>query len=553
LAGGFVLYFHEFSRKCIKILNEVEMKNEILKCLRRIDTLPFLFVGSGLSIRYLGLENWEGLLRNFAKLANKSEFAYEQYLQQAKATECKEGLLPKVAELIEQDFFQVWYNADEYRGNRERYQDAIQKHTSPLKIEIAGYMQDAKILDIHQDELSVLRKIGKRSIAGILTTNYDHFLENIFRDYKCFIGQEELIFSSIQGIAEIYKIHGCCSKPESIVITERDYVDFAQKNAYLAAKILTLFLEHPVVFIGYSISDKNIENIMKAIVQCLSLDNLVKFKERLIFIEWNNSDQEDDISTYSKSFEGGKSIEMTRIKLKDYSVLYQALLENNAKYNAPMLRRLKEDIYELILTNKPTGKIRTIGLEDERLDDVEVVIGVGVLANFGQKGYAAISAAELYTDVIFDNGNYDADLIVQLTLPTLFPSHSYSLPIYKYLAGCSEDIPEKVKGAIKPDYDSLLSNTIKKNRERSPYRKCSFSELKARCTAEKTLQIAPCLKPENINIDELQQFLKEFLTQNPAILSSPSVIKSDVKRLIKIYDWLRYSDKSKAKIKEPRI
>jgi hypothetical protein len=35
----------------------------------------------------------------------------------------------------------------------------------------------------------------------------------------------------------------------------------------LAAKILIIFLEHPVIFLGYSISDKNIENVLKAIVK----------------------------------------------------------------------------------------------------------------------------------------------------------------------------------------------------------------------------------------------------------------------------------------------
>lgn len=522
------------------------MKNTILKCLKRFDTLPFLFVGSGLSIRYLGLENWEGLLRKFARLANKSGYAYEQYLQQAKVAGYKEGLLPKVAELIEQDFFQVWYNSDEYKESRKKYQEAIQRHTSPFKIEIARYMEGTGLRPEYQDELACLKKIGKRSIGGILTTNYDCLLENIFKDYTRFIGQEELIFSSIQGIAEIYKIHGCCSKPESIVINESDYVDFTEKNAYLAAKVLTLFLEHPVVLVGYSISDKNIENILKAILKCLSLDNLARLKERLIFIEWNNSDQADDISTYSKSFEGGKSIEMTRIRLKNYTALYEALLENKAKYNAPMLRRLKEDIYELVLTNKPTGKIRTIGLEDEKIEDVEIVIGVGVLADFGQKGYAAISAAELYTDVILDIGNYDPEFIVRLTLPTLLPSYSNSLPIYKYIANYAGEIPLKIVDAIKPDYDSLLSNTIKKNRERSPYRESSFREVRAQCTAEKTLQIVPYLRPENIDVDELHQFLKEFLNNNPNILAGPtSIIKTDLKRLIKIYDWLKYSNKTK--------
>jgi len=522
------------------------MKNAILKCLKRYDTLPFLFIGSGFSIRYLGLENWEGLLRKFAKMANPNEYAFEQYLQQAKVSGNKEGLYPKVAELIEKDFFNVWFTSDEYQESRDLFHDDIKRHTSPLKIEIARYMKNTSVCNEYQSELASLGKIGKRSIAGILTTNYDCLLENIFTAYTRFIGQEELIFSSIQGIAEIYKIHGCCTKPESIVINESDYVDFEEKNAYLAAKILTLFLEHPVVIIGYSISDKNIENILKAIVRCLSLENLAKLKERLIFIEWNDTSQGDDVSTYSKSFEGGKSIEMTRIRIKDYSILYQALLENTAKYNAPMLRRLKEDIYELVLTNKPTGKIRTIGLEDERLEDVEVVIGVGVLAEFGQKGYAAISAAELYEDVVLDNKNYEPDQIVNKTLPMLL-THSSILPVNKYITQCTTDIPERVVNSIRKDYDSLLSATIRKGRSR--YKHLTLNDVIERYSLKQSLCIIPHLPQNEIDVDVLHGFLKEIIRKDPNILSSvEGNIKSDLKRLIRILDWLKYYDKTK----EPR-
>jgi len=521
------------------------MKNTILRLLKKTDHLPMLFVGSGMSIRYLGLENWKGLLRKFARLATDNEYAYEMYEQQAKGLECKEGLLPKVAELIERDFNVRWFRDEQFRESREQSADEISHSVSPLKIEIARHMRDKSMVHDaeYATEIELFKKLEMRSIGGVLTTNYDSFIEDMFPSYTKYIGQEELLFSTLHGVSEIYKIHGCYSKPESIVINEADYADFTEKNAYLAAKILTIFLEHPIVFIGYSINDPNIESILKSIVKCLSAENLEKIKERLIFIVRGKVGDAEGISTHSISFEGGKSIEMTRVRLKNYEPLYQALLENQAKYSAPMLRRLKQDIYELVLTNKPTGRMRVMNLEDDKLEDVEVVVGVGVLAEFGQVGYAGITAAELYSDVVFDDGGFDVEKIVTLSLPTLLPTNSI-LPVNKYLAQYAGEVPDKVQSVIKSNFDDLLASSIKKNREGSSYRNETILSLKRLYSCEKCLQVLQYLKEENINPSELLNLIREVLTANPFALSTTEKekqnLKSDIKRAIRIYDWLWY-------------
>lgn len=521
------------------------MKNGILKRLKKTDHLPMLFVGSGMSIRYLGLDNWKELLRHFARMAADSEYAYEMYEQQAKGLDGKEGLLPKVAELIERDFNQRWFKDERFKESREQSVDEIGRSISPFKIEIARYTNERSRTHKaeYAAEIEMFRKLEMRSIGGVLTTNYDCFIEEMFPSYTKYIGQEELLFSTLYGISEIYKIHGCCTKPESIVVNEADYTDFSDKNAYLAAKILTIFLEHPIVFIGYSLTDPNIENILKSIVKCLSVENLDKIKERLMFVVRAKGGEAEDISTYSKSFEGGKSIEMTRIRLKSYEPLYQALLENQAKYNAPMLRRLKQDIYELVLTNKPTSRIRTVNLEDEKLDDIEVVVGVGILNDFGRKGYTGVTADELYADVVLDNREFDEECIVWDALPKLLPHNSNSLPIFKYLSQYSGELPEKVKSAAesKQQFDNLISNTIKKNRERHLCRQDSIETLLSRFPDGKCLNALPHLRQDNINIDDLHSFLVRILTDNPSVLSTgEQAFKTDLKRAIRIYDWLKY-------------
>lgn len=512
--------------------------------LGNFDKAPVLFIGAGLSRRYLGLGNWETLLREMAMLSKDSEFAFEMYSRKARNIGFKVGEFQKIAELIENDISDLWFEDSRFKISREKYKELARNGVSPLKIEIAKYIED-KSLDIDKEyikEVDLFKKLGRKSIAAVITTNYDTFIEDNLKNYTSYIGQEELIFSNIQGVGEIYKVHGCVTSPDSIVINEKDYLEFEEKNAYLAAKILTIFLEHPIIFLGYSIGDKNIKSILKAIVKCLSKEKLEKFKKRLIFVEWNNSSLEDEISTHSASFDDEKALEMTRIYIKDYSKLYETLLKNKFKYNTTVLRRLKEEIYDLVVSNEPTTKMKVVGIEDdENLDNVEVVVGVGVLTEFGKKGYCGLKVEEIFEDVLFDNKGYDANFVVTQSLPILLKHNTGSVPIYKYISKATVALPEYVENSIKCSYEDLLSRTIRNNNKRKDYIDKNIENIILNNSPDKSLELIPLLQKDSINVEKLGEFLREYYKSNNNIfIDGKNSDKTNFRRLIKIYDWLKY-------------
>ena len=159
--------------------------------------------------------------------------------------------------------------------------------SSALKIEISRYIHARSAsVTTNPDLVAELDALKLVVIDGLITTNWDLLLEPLFDECQPYIGQDELIFHEPAGIGEIYKIHGCCSRPNSLVLTTEDYGRFDDRNTYLAAKLLAIFVEHPVVFLGYSLSDRNIVGILHSIAKGLTSENLERLQDRLIFVHW---------------------------------------------------------------------------------------------------------------------------------------------------------------------------------------------------------------------------------------------------------------------------
>ena len=90
--------------------------------------MPFLFVGSGISRRYLGLENWEDLLRKYSVVAGRP---YEYYRSSAN------GDLPGIAAAIAADLHDRWWSEESFAESRAEFANDAIRRESALKIEIA--------------------------------------------------------------------------------------------------------------------------------------------------------------------------------------------------------------------------------------------------------------------------------------------------------------------------------------------------------------------------------------------------------------------------------
>jgi hypothetical protein len=300
------------NEKAVDSVRDDRPKQHVERTLDKHPAAPFLFVGSGFSRRYLGLEDWAGLLARFC--APIREFGY--YSSKGN------GALPLAASYMAQDFNEWWWAAPETAESRKAFAADVKTQSDALKFEIAKYMASFSLENARESEFgNEFLEFSEVAVDGIITTNWDYLLEELFPDYKVFVGQGELLFSNPQAIGEIYKIHGSAADPKSLVLTDEDYAEFSSKNPYLAAKLVTIFVEHPIVFLGYSITDPHIRAIITSIAQCLTQDKIAAFQENLIFVQ-RVSDGEAPSIEKTAIQSGAFSVTMMVAKISSYSQVY---------------------------------------------------------------------------------------------------------------------------------------------------------------------------------------------------------------------------------------
>lgn len=496
---------------------------DLLEIISKKPAAPFLFIGSGMSRRYLGLEDWDGLLSRFCITGRP----YEYFKSSANQ------VVPKAANLICDAYHEYWWNNDDFLEERKLSSGLIRNKTTPLRLAISSYIkQKIQINSEFQEEIELLKKCD---VDGIITTNWDCFLETLFPDYKVYVGQNELLFSNPLNVCEIYKIHGCCTDPESLILTDEDYANFNTRNAYLASKLITIFVEHPIIFMGYSLSDPNIQDLLTSIANCIGEENLEKLHDNLIFIDRNEGARGPSIENSFIKF-STTQLPIKIVKTKSFSPIYSAIGSIERRMPARVLRFCKERIFEVVKDENPERKIAVIDFD--KIDNpelVEVVFGLGVIAKFGDQGYSAITIDDLFHDLIFDDKKYDAMKIIQKTFPGFHAKLKFT-PIYQYMRKLEINDVAQAKKKIGPkNFDKIKRYLLR------PEDFCSSGSVGINQTKilmrQPMHEIANSLpKIKNPDLPVIHNFLKENYNEN---IKSPKT-KYQFRRIAAYYDYMRF-------------
>lgn len=308
-------------------------------------TRPILFVGSGISRRYIDAPDWETLLKIMIELNPKMKMPIGYYTQQTNND------YPEIASMLTEEYQKFAWEEKESNFFPETLYDSKFKKDIFLKFKISEYLNE---LDknfqienhIFDEELNFLSRLNPHAIV---TTNYDRVLDKLFPKFKVIVGQQVIRKKNATSIGHILKIHGSTDELEEIIISKDDYEFFGKKQKYLSAKLLTYFLEHPLFFIGYSISDQNIKNILSDISEIVSEDQ-DQIVDNIWFIEWKKERIDSDfLPPTDKTIDlgNGKSIRVNYISVNDFRAIYQSLYQPSL-VELSELRDLQENIYNIV-------------------------------------------------------------------------------------------------------------------------------------------------------------------------------------------------------------
>ena len=133
----------------------------------------------------------------------------------------------------------------------------------------------------------------------IYTTNFDLLLEDAYaeatRPFRSLVGELQLPFHSGQTASNIVKMHGDLRHEEHITITQKDYDEFMTRYPVVATHLSAMLITRTPLFIGYSLSDPDFENIRRVVRSRLGAFERMAY---VVQFDVSESEMEDALSNH---------------------------------------------------------------------------------------------------------------------------------------------------------------------------------------------------------------------------------------------------------------
>tara|TARA_R110002020_G_scaffold288474_1_gene503921 strand:- start:696 stop:2189 length:1494 start_codon:yes stop_codon:yes gene_type:complete len=483
---------------------------------------PVLFVGTGVSLRYLTNSfTWDGLLK---KIAFDLKGNAEYYLDLK--SNCQEDgsyNFEKLASLLESEFNTTLKNERDgkFKDINNIFYENMEKgqNLSRFKIYISKIFSEIQIREEKKFEIAEFKK-ARKNIGSIITTNYDNLIEHIF-EFEKLIGNN-ILLSNPYG--SIYKIHGCSSEPHKIIITENDYDQFDGKYELIRAQLLSLFIHHPIIFIGYGVGDNNIKKILKTIFTYVepNSDLANDIRNNFLLVEYEKDTDNEVISEHDIDMDGYSTVRINKIKTDNFNLIYQALANIHLPISAMDVRKVQNVVAEIYAG----GKIEVKITEDlDALKNGDKILAIGSSKTIS---YQFQTASEIMTNYfkIMEESNHQILVLIDrynLQSGQYFPIFGFS--------SINNEIMVATK--LKTQQNKLMQNVLNgvSHNQKTKHTRIQdiLDDFSIPLTYKNGCMIWNIFE-ENLELDDVEKYLKGHKTKN----------NTNYRKLLCAYDLKRY-------------
>lgn len=370
---------------------------------------PVLFVGTGISLRYLKNSfTWDGLLRHICQEVFGDS---ERYLDLKALHAMRDGEFdfPSVGGSIEVKFNEA-LTADrhgKFKAVNDLFYELMDqnKKVSRFKLYIAQILKACEHRDNTADEISELKKTRK-NIGSIITTNYDQFIEQLF-EFEPLIGND-ILLSNPYG--SVYKIHGCVTDPSRIIVTTEDYQRFDERYELIRAQLLSIFIHNTIIFLGYKVGDQNIKDLLRTIFTYVepNSDAARKIRQNFLLVEYEQGSNSREIMDHDIELEGFSTIRINKIKTDDYTSIYREIGALTLPISAMDVRKVQSIVKEIYAGGNVGVKIT----EDlDSLNNADKILAIGSSKTIQYHYQTATETMTNYFTVIEEANSHAIGLI----------------------------------------------------------------------------------------------------------------------------------------------
>ncbi len=484
---------------------------------------PVMFIGTGLSLRYLESSyTWDGLLFKIA-----TDLEDEKFYFNLKSKHESNGMFQfeKIATDLESIFNEkvTYLDNDIFKSINDVFYENMKKgiNVSRFKIYISNILNDEQLRQDKIIEIDEFKKACK-NINSIITTNYDTFIEKNL-GFEKLVGND-IILSNPYG--SVYKIHGCVTEPQKIIITDDDYAQFEKKYELIRAQLLSIFIHNPVIFIGYNIGDRNIKCILKTIFTYVDSSSELanKIKNNFLLVEYEKNSTSTEILEHSIEIDERTTIKINKLRTDNFISLYDSLSKINIPISVMDIRKVQNIVKDI----QSGGDIK-VQIEEniDGMSNNEKVLFIGSKNNIRYIFQTTKDILANYFTIIEDKNEQFLEVInnIRISKNQYFPAFAFSK-----MFGSTRKI-----STLKTQQDKQLKKYLNRAKSFCRGNHNSIDEVWNDHSIQqsyKMYEIFHSVMNEKINMEDIKSYLINYENKN----------STDYNALLCAYDYMYYKE-----------